>query len=252
MSKISTLQQFRSYILTKLGSPVINVEIDQSTQLNQVIEDSVQDFCRYNYGDASYLDYYIFSAMSGVSEYSMSSENIEGVFDMSLSLGIDGINTLFSPSNSLLYSDFVRQGSIFSDSGGFGASPGLILTTYTTAMEYLEQIRQTFGKMYTVRWLSGREKFLITPTPTDDLIGVIYLYRRETAENLYNHPLLKKLCVARAKIQWGTNLKKYNVELPEGSVTINGSDIYQEGIDQEKEVLDQIKSESEPIDIIMG
>jgi hypothetical protein len=250
MAQIKTLEQFRDYIKTKLGYPVINVEVDD-TQFDQIIEDSVQDFCRYNYSDGTFLEYMVFSAQSGISHYPMSGQDIEGIFDMNLSIGIDGINTLFSPTHEILYSDFVKQGSMFSESGGFGASPGLILATYDSAMLYLQEIKNTFGKMYTVRWLAGRETMVITPTPTADVIGMIYLYRREIAQNLYNHNILKKLCVARSKMQWGGNLKKYDAEMPEG-IRIRGAELFDEGKDEEEKIMEDLKLEGEPIDFFMG
>jgi hypothetical protein len=45
---INTLPAYRDYIKLRLGSPVINVEL-ANEQIDQIIEDSVQDFHRYTY-----------------------------------------------------------------------------------------------------------------------------------------------------------------------------------------------------------
>jgi hypothetical protein len=259
MAAITNLTEMKNYVLVKLGYPVINIEISND-QLEQAIEDSVMDFQRYNYDEGSYRDYFIFQTSAGVQDYPVSAvrdyttsatlDNVQQIWDFSVSFGMDGINTLFSPAHILLYNQYVEQGS-YPGGPSWGSNGGLVLTNYQTAMMYLDLINEMFGKMYTVDYLPGRDIIRITPTPNAALIGVLILWRKEYAHFLYNNPLVKKLAVARAKIRWGWNLNKYTGTMPDG-LTINSQAIIDEGKAEEEEWLQRIYDESEPPDFIVA
>jgi hypothetical protein len=250
MAQIKSLEEYKDYLLHRCGYPVINVEVDRDTQMEEIAYDTIQYFQNYNYPEGSFLDYYIMSVSANQKTYSLSGTNINGACDIELSIGIDGINSLFSPSHSLLYSDFVRKGSVLgTDSPDY--SPGLTLTSYDVAMLYLKEIKNQFGKGYTVQYNRQRETLTINPTPSENLLGIIYLYRKDDAINLYNHPLVKDLGYAKTLIAWGQNLAKYDATMPDG-ISMKGTDIMQRGIEMEEKVKAQIVSESEPTDFFMG
>jgi hypothetical protein len=242
MPQIQSLEQMKDYIQIELGAPIVTVEIDRVKQMPQFIDDSIQLFQRYNSDEGSYLSYAIFQTSAGVNEYDLS--GYEAGFDMEISLGVDGINTLFAPSHELLYSDFIKKGSVFGTMSP-DYSPGMVMTSYDTAMLYLKEIKNTFGKMFTVQYNSNKGKLIITPTPMEAATGVIYMYKREDAINLYNHPLVKQIIMAKAKMQWGTNLlRKYsNVNMPDG-LNVNGQQIYDEGKAEFTEIMDNLKLEN--------
>jgi hypothetical protein len=80
---------------------------------------------------------------------------------------------------------------------------------------------------------------------------LLRVYKKEYAKNLYNHPLVKKLCVARGMQEWGQNLDKYSMSLPGGG-TINGSAIIARGEALEEKVMENLKLETEPPVFIVG
>ena len=250
MAEIKTLEQYKDYLITRCGYPVMNVEVDRDTQLENIAADTIQFFQDYNISEGSSLEYFLFSVSAHQNTYNMSGMNIAGAFDIELSIGIDGINTLFAPTHELLYSDFVRKGSILgTDSPDY--SPGLTLTSYDVAMLYLKEIKNQFGRGYTVQYNKQREILTINPTPNDSMLGVLYLYRKEEAIYLYNHPLVKDLGYAKTLIQWGQNLGKYQATMPDG-ITINGPDIMTRGTDMEEKIKQQIRDESQPTDFFLG
>lgn len=250
MAQIKSLEEYKNYLFYRCGYPVINVEVDRDTQMEDIVYDTIQYFQNYNYPEGSSLEYFIFTVSANQKTYNLSGMNINGVCDMELSIGIDGINTLFSPTHSLLYSDFVRKGSILgTDSPDY--SPGLTLTSYDVAMLYLKEIKNQFGKGYTVQYNRQKETLIINPTPSENATGVLYLYRKDDAINLYNHPLVKELGYAKTLIAWGQNLSKYDATMPDG-ISMKGSDIMQRGLDLEEKIKKQICDESEPIDFMMG
>ncbi len=249
---IATLEQFRDYIKTEIGSgqltdQVIVVEVSDG-QINQQIDNAVQFFQQYGGGEGYQLDYVTFDASAGVGSYPM--PGLRGVLDVELSLGVDGINTMFSPTNMLLFSDFVGRGSIF---GPADRSSGMNLTSYDTAMNYLKEIKNKFGSMFTVKYNQNREILTIYPTPTQNVTGVLAVYKKETAINLYNHYLVKKLATGRVCRLWGGfNLAKYgNSPMPDG-MTVNWSTILDLGKELILEAEEAIRAESEPTDFFFG
>lgn len=253
MARIVTTEQMRTYIKMMLGGGIVNVEMKNEV-LNQIIEDSIQEFQKYNYGEGQYLDYVIFTASAGQTTYnffedpvlSASWEDISNVVNFEISFGINGINTLFSPTHILLMENG-QANNMLGGSRLFGGqyTPGLELTSYKIAMMYLQDIQETLGKQYMVNWIPYRGTLVITPAPKENVTGILQLYRKEKIENLLNDNLVKKLCVAKTKIVWGQLLRKYNMSMPGGG-TINGDLLHQEGVDEEEKILEQIRLESEP------
>ena len=173
MAKITNLTDMKNYVLVELGFPVLNIEISNE-QLEQEIENTIQDFRRYNYDEGTYRDYFLLQTSAGVGDYPVSAvkdyttsatlDNVEAIYDFNVSFGIGGINTLFSPAHVLLYQQYVNQGAYPGGPGAGGS--GLILTNWQTSMMYLDMINEMFGKMYTANYIPGREVIRIVPTPT--------------------------------------------------------------------------------------
>jgi hypothetical protein len=261
MAEITNLTQMRNYVLRKLGFPVNNVEIS-TEQLDDAIWDTVQDFRRYNYEDGTFLDYVIFNTNAGQSEYATSAisgtdgvpiatgteEGIEAIYNFEVSFGMDGINTLFSPTHMLLYNQYVNQGGY---PGGPGSTGGFVLADYQIAMMYLDMISEMFGKHYRAKYIPGKRVVQVIPTPDQPLTAVLQIYRHGYASHLYNNPLVKKLAVARAKVRWGGNLNKYGGSMPDG-LTINADAILSEGLAEEEKWFERMSEESAPPDFYIA
>lgn len=257
MAKITTLPQMIEYIKTVLGYPVVNIEVSDS-QFTQVIEDSIQDFQRYSYGDGSYEEYMPYPLLSGVSVYDLSAlpQEISDVVDIRLSVGLGQINELFTAQHTLLYNDWINGNYPGGGAGTGGAYPGniggaMVMGNFYTTMTYLKEISNTFERTYVANFNPNSLVMNIYPTPEQDCIALLRVYKKEDAVNLYNHPLVKKLCTARSMIIWGQNLDKYAMTLPGGG-TINGAAIIQRGEAMEEKTLENIKLETEPPIFLVG
>jgi len=89
----------------------------------------------------------------------------------------------------------------------------------------------------------------------DDYI-IIEAYRSldpDTYTDVYNDAYLKRYTTALIKRQWGVNLKKFEgVQLP-GGVTLNGQKIFDEAMDEIKDLKDEIQSTYQlPTDFFTG
>ena len=258
MAWITTLSDLRTYIKQELGNPVVNVEVDD-LQINQSVEKAIQVMNKYNYGEGTFLDYAVFTTTAGQAYYELGTDllttafaDIQDVIDFNISFGAGGINTLFTPTHILLQ-EMNGAGGQFGTSPNWAgySTPGLELASYQIAMMYIQEIHEMLGKMYTVNWLPGRRVLHITPTPTQALTGVLQVYRRETAENLYNNILVKNLATAYVKQQWGSNLRKHQMTLPGGGSNA-GNEIRQEAAEEIKDAIESIRFESNPIDFFVG
>lgn len=252
MAAISNITDFREYLYSMLGAPVVNVELF-SGQVDNIIYDSVQDFHRYTYGESTYRDVIILPLSAGTSAYQLDS-SVESIFDISLSQGKNGINDLFTATHTLLYNDFIN-GSMLgiggASSGPAGLGGAMAMGSFDTAMIYLKEIEDHFVRKYTCSYSGNTNIVRVWPTPNENCVGMLQVYRRETAEALYNNPLLKKLVKARCMILWGLNAGKYTITLSGGS-TINAAQYIDKGERDEEKALDSIKAESHPVLFMVG
>lgn len=247
MPNIQSIEEMRNYIKQELGYPVVNVEL-ADVQLNNIIDDSVQFFNDENYGQGSYRTYLTFSATSGIDEYVLSGNNIQDVFDFSFqSQGGNGINTLFSPTNTMLFSDWVLKGNYPGGPGEGENCQGMMLTSYYLTMDQITNIKNMFDRMYRVDWWAQTETLKITPTPNEDLVGVLMVYKKSELLSLLNNKWVKRWAVAKAKYLWGFLLGKTIKTLPGGG-TFNGDSIKQDGITEMEKIEEEIRKSSEPID----
>lgn len=255
MAIINTLPAYREYIKRKLGSPVVNIEVDND-QIDQIIEDSVQDFHRYTYGESTYRDALAITLSAGVSAYYLG-PSVESVLDISLMNTPNNINTLFTPQHQLLYQDWVTNANYPGGGGGAGgnSSAGLggamVMSNYDISMIYLKEIEDHFVRKYSAQFDTNDMTLRIWPTPNADTFGLLQVYTRQTSENLYNNPLLKKLVVARTMIQWGLHLIKYNITLPGGG-QLNASTYLEKGERDEAAALESMVKESHPPIFLVG
>ena len=93
---------------------------------------------------------------------------------------------------------------------------------------------------------------------TDVTIGeyiIVECYRAldpNVFTKVWNEPWLKHYVTALFKKQWGTNLKKFSgLQLP-GGVTLDGDKLYDEAMNEIKELEDTLQNKSAPLGFMMG
>lgn len=256
MALITNISEMRDYLKIKLGAPVNCVEVADS-QLDIIIFDTIQDIQRNLAGEGAMKDYLAFPLSAGVSAYNVM-DDLEQVVDMNYINEIGGINDLFTAKHNLLYNDMMNfnsntgTGAVESTGPGSGAgNSGMLLGNYNTQMMYLKEVQNEFAPMYSCYYDNLNKVLKVTPVPEDNMIVLLSVYKRQTTESLYNHSLFKKLAVARAMIQHGSNISKYSMTLPGGG-TLNGEAIKAEGIREEDKVEELIRLQSRPPMFIVG
>jgi len=240
---MNDLVSARNYIKRKLGYPVVCVEVADE-QLDDIINDSIQDAQRYLYGEGVYRDWMVLTLTSGTSSYQLPCE-ISDVIDFEYQSYMDGINVLHSPQHMLLYNDWVNNGNYPGGAGNAGqGSNAPMLMGYDISMTYLQEVINQFKVVYNVHYHDPSRTLRVVPTPKNNVIGMIRVWKRSDIQYMYDHPIVKKLMVARAMMQWGNNIGKYTVNMPGGG-SVNGDIIYSRGEIQEEKALELLKSEGQ-------
>ena len=281
---ITTLVEFRDYIKRELGAPVLCPEISDD-QIDQQICNAVDWYTRYAYGEGVYQDYLGFCVSAGVSAYDLSTiydGNITDTIDFNLDRGqfftqrffgaensvpggVVGTGNAFYPSHGFLYSysgnGYGTQGYYGGGGGGSGpngATGGGVynggdsaLGGYYAYASSVDMWKEMFQRRYRVDYSPAQKVIRFAPTPTKTEIGLLTVYVKEKAELLYCNILVRKLATAYAMKQWGLHLLKYSLTLPGGG-TVNGSEIFQNGLAMEQDIVERIEREAEPPDFFIG
>ena len=232
------------------SNPVVNVEIDDS-QILQIIEDSIQTYCKYSYGNGTYKDFMTISLSANVSAYQLTSA-IDSVVDIEVYANT-GINDLFTVQHQILYPQLMNgtllgtgDGTIPRNNGGANS-----LSNYEGSMMYLKTISDYFEKKYVGQYSEGTNILRIWPTPEIDCPAMLVVWVKEKPESLYNSYHVKNLCVGKALIQWAMILSKYSIQLPGGG-NLNYQVILDRGLALEEKTLENLKLESQPISFMVG
>lgn len=159
--------------------------------------------------------------------------NAGGMFDINYQFALNSMHSLIS-TDLITYDMFRRQMELLRFE--FSGTKGLRFNRKT-------------DKIYVdIDWISG----VVQP----DSYLVIIAYKAvdpEVYSEVYSDYFVREYCYALMKEQWGEVLKKYSgIALP-GNVTLNGQQIYDEGIAYRQKLEDRIKKEWElPVDFLIG
>ena len=130
---------------------------------------------------------------------------------------------------------------------------------YKTVMSHLALLDLELNghTMYRFNRRMGR-LYLDINWATDVTIGeyiIVECYRAldpNVFTKVWNEPWLKHYVTALFKKQWGTNLKKFSgLQLP-GGVTLDGDKLYDEAMNEIKDLEDTLQNKSAPLGFIMG
>jgi hypothetical protein len=225
--KIQSKGQLKEYILRKLGSPVINIEITDE-QLDDAIDDTIEYFFK-NGGIGGMLERYVpITLLKGVQNYILPYDVYAVMAVHSTEMG--GIANS-APSNIFSINQFIAS-DLYRGSGKID------LLTYEMTNQMLATLNIVFTRKITFDYNCISRVLNLFEIPTLDHENVmLHVYRRnipyyepnpafrndptESEEieftNLYNELWIRKMSTERARLQWADNLSKYaGSQLPDG------------------------------------
>ena len=245
--KPASREELKAYCKRQLGEPVIEINVAPE-QEEDVLEYSLQYFQQFHFDSVEllYLKHQV-TANNISEQYIELSDAIIGVEKVlpftSRTRGID----LFDIRYQIFLNDIYSLQSTD-------------IIYYTQVMTQLQLINDLLVGQKPVRFNRHQNRLYIDMDwEVDVAVGeflIIQCYRildPNTYTDVYNDYFLKRFMTANLKKVWGNNLKKFEgVQMP-GGVTLNGQRIYDEAIEEIKELEQEVQSTYMlPVDFFVG
>ena len=280
MAKPTTRQELKDYAYRQLGSPVLDINIDDD-QADDLMDDAIQFFNErhYNGVEKMYLKHQL--TQEDIDRGRADGTNGVGIVTTSVnSSSVSGLGTVtsnwYENSNFIPVPDSVigvekvfKFDSSTISSGMFSIKYQLFLNDlyqfnsidllqYSMVKTYLEDIDFLLTTDKQIRFNQRQDRLYLDIDWAAEEAGqyiVLECWRAldPTAySQIYNDPWLKKYLTALLKKQWGQNLIKFKgVRLP-GGIEFNGREIYEDGQREIDTLLEKMTSEYEvpPLDMI--
>lgn len=263
MSRIQTRQELKDYCLRRLGYPVIEINVDDS-QIEDRLDDALLLFSEMHYDGTERV---FLPKQVSQTDIDQKYIDLEAPTIADSSAGIVAAPAMDPDGNSIL--SVVRVFQLFNTLGG-SAGVNIFDAKYQIALSDMFGLYSSTGSGFTMGSIQhyditrrhlGLLQDYLTPEKTvrfSKVTNKIYLdtdwknfqpgdwvmfeaYKILDAEEypeIYNDRLLKAYATALIKKQWGSNLSKYNGISLAGGVTLNGSQIFQEAL-QEIDLLEK-------------
>lgn len=267
MARPSSRQELIDYCLRKLGAPVLEINLDEE-QIDDCIDDALQYYNERHYDGVErvFLKHYVsqddvnrFKDSNTTSTTTNGDTWQERNNYIEIPDHIIGVNRIFSFVSSTIRGDLfgIEYQMFLNDLYAFGS---LDILNYYMTKSYLETLDMVLntGSLIQLRFNKRQNRLYIdyeAKNLTKDRWVIIECYRAMDPEDflkVYDDKFLKRYATALMKKQWGQNLIKFNnVQLP-GGVSINGEQIYAEGVKEIEELETKMSSyyELPPLDMI--
>lgn len=226
---LASRDDLKQYCLRQLGHPVIKINVDDD-QVNDRIDEAIQKYQNYHYDGSEkvYIRYQI-TDQNKIDKWLPVANNILGIsdiFDIGASYGTDNI---FSIRYQIIQNDLYNLTSVS-------------MVPYYMAMQHIQLLEQLLVGKQPLRYNMRTNRLYIDQdwnlVNTGDYIVAIgdAALDPEVHTGVYDDMWLKLYTTSLIKRQYGQNLKKFNgVNLP-GGVQFNGQQIYNEAVQEIKEL----------------
>ena len=235
------------YCRRALGEPVVELNIDDQ-QVEDRVDEAIEYFRQYHYDGVEkiYLKHQVTQddidqksipipdlvyGVTRVFNVAAGTSTSKSIFDLQYQLRLNDLYDL--TSTSVIYYSMVMS--------------HLALLDSTLNGHPLYRFNRLGGRLYI-----DKDWGQVVAPNTYILIECYRAMDPEVATKMYNESWLKHYTTALIKKQWATNLKKFSgMQLP-GGVTIDGNQLYQEALQEIKELEDDLLNKSAPLEFMMG
>lgn len=247
MATVTSRQGLVDYCLRRLGSPVIEINVDDD-QVEDRIDDAFQFYREYHYDavEKVYLKHMV-TANNISDQYIEISDTVVGVERVFPFMNKSTGTNIFDIKYQILINDLYTL-----------MSTDIIY--YTQVRQELELINQVLVGQKPIRFNRHMNRLYIDMDWAADVVPGTYIIVEcwrildpNVFTDVYNDMFLKRYATALIKRQWGDNMKKFSgVQLP-GGVTLNGEVVYQEAVEEIRQIETEIQSRFElPVDMFVG
>ena len=247
MAALTTRDGLKEYCLRALGAPVVEINVDDD-QLEDRIDEAIEYWRLYHSDgiEKIYLKHQMTST-DIANKYIPLTDLIYGVTKVyPVTTGTGGSKNIFDLQYQLRLNDLYDL-----------TSTSIIY--YQTVMNHLALLDFTLNGHTLYRFNRFQNRLHLDINWESDVALNDYIlvecYRAmdpATFPRMYNDSWLKHYTTALFKVQWGTNLKKFQgLQLP-GGVTIDGDKLYDEGKQEVESLEQELMAKSAPLEFFMG
>lgn len=247
----SNREDFKQYCLTKLGEPVIEINV-ADRQVDDRIDEALERFYERHYESLQELYF-----MHTITE----EEEAKGFIQLDPSFSI--ISNVFVPGGTSSVFDrgiFDPQFQYHQSElwNGTGIYRGRNLTMYYITRSHLSLLHRLFSPDHSFRYNKLVNKLYVNGLEAGSSIVLqahVKLYGEETDEtemdsnfeihNIWKNRWLQNYATELIKKQWGENLKKYGNIQVMGGITLSGKELYEEALTEMAKLEEQLSSENE-------
>jgi len=241
MAQPTTRQEFKDWVLRKLGAPVIDINVSDE-QVDDRIDEAVDYWRDYHY-NGSQLVYM---------KHQITQENKDNGY-IDLPTGILGISGIFN-----------MQSSISTGSGIFNVQyqfvlnnlediTGYNITNYYMSMSHLEFLQEMLVGKPMIRYNKHVNKLFLDTDP-GLLVVVEYIIIEAydvidpaTYSDVWGDRWLQNYATALVKEQWGANLTKFTGMQLVGGVTFNGEQILSDAREERRLMEEEAVNNLQPL-----
>jgi len=271
MATPATREQLKQYALRALGKPVIEINVDDD-QLEDRLDEALQYFSQYHYDgvERCYLKYKVTSAdltriqsPTGDTTITATKNSVTSTFYEANNyivipetvLAVTNIFNLSDRNNLNMFD--IRYQLRLNDLYDFSSESIIHYQMVRTHLDLLDHI--LVGEK-PLRFNQHNNRLYIDMDWKNDISADEYLiiecYRKldpATYTDVYNDIFLKRYVTALFRRQWGENLQKFNGVTMLGGVTLNGSQIYQQALQDIEKLETEIRGTYEtPVAYMIG
>jgi hypothetical protein len=247
---ITTITEFKDYCLRKLGSPVIQINLDD-TQITDAIEDAILKFVEYHRDGSE--EYFL--------TYTFPDDVTAATRKITVPEGVDDVVKVISPGSSIYggrFDTYAWQAGAAITSPVTGGWAQTSLQDFTVMMQRLADLSVVLSEVFPFKFSKYHKEIELLFKVNAGEVLAFQTYKRidprDTGnEYAWNDFWLKDYATAKIKERWGNVLNKLQgVRLP-GGVELNGAQMLQEAKEEIRELEDQLKKgHQEPIDFFVG
>ena len=250
MANPSTRQGLIDYCLRRLGDPVIEVNVAED-QIEDRVDEAMQYFREYH-SDATYRGYiqHVVTSTDITNNYIPISSNVQHVTKLfKLQQGLFSKN-MFSVKYQMHMNDVASMHSYLGD-----------LAYYEQVMQYMSLLDQRLNGTPQVDYVRKQNRLYIHGNFEDEdaiagdyIVAEVYSVISETDHTaVWNDMWLKEYTTALIKLQWGSNLIKFEGMQMPGGVTLNGRQLFEDATQELDRLRDKLRNDHElPVDFFVG
>lgn len=251
MAKPASRQDLIDYCLRKLGSPVLEINVD-GDQLEDRVDEALQMYQEFH-SDATIKTYlrHLVTSTDVTNKYIPISNDVIFVSRLfPLASAMNTSTNMFGIKYQMMLNDI-------SDLQNFSGD----LAYYEQMQQYLSMLDMKLNGHPQVTFSRHQDRLHIHGDFEDKdikagdyIIAEVYqVINPDTHNSVYNDMWLKDYTTALIKQQWGANLIKFEgMQLP-GGVTLNGRQIFEDAMADIEKLQERIRLEQElPPDFFVG